>query len=665
MKDGNIDRRAFLGSMGAAAGLGLGYSLHVDASEFAPRTAEETPRSVDDIRAALEELSPEIPLDQRIAAEPHMGLVDLSCDLLVAGGGMAGVCAAIAAARNGASVLFVQDRSRLGGNASSEVRMHIVGADHHGGRQGWREGGLIEEFRLENAVHNPDYHWEMWDLMLYDKVVSEQNIRLLLDTSVCGTEVKDGRIVTVLARSDKTEHLYRISPRFCADCTGDCRLGLEAGARFRTGHESRETFGEELAPETSGEETLGSSILFTARDHGEPRRFTPPHWARKVTKEHLKHRHIGSWEYGYWWIEWGGHINAIRDNELIRFELLSIVMGVWDHIKNSGEYPDAETWAMDWIGMIPGKRSSRRLDGPHILTEQDCLSQGEPFADAVAIGGWPFDNHPPSGFDDPTLPPYHAVRIDEVYSIPLRSMFSVNIDNLFMAGRNISASHVAFTSTRVMATCAVIGQAVGAAAAWCAREDLLPKALVADSEQLEAFRQALLRDDQTIKGVGNADPLDLARGATVTASDTVPGSAPAHAVNGWVRDMPGSWSNRWGGLVDVDGAWLELAWDAPQTLREVQITFDTGFQRELTLTAQHPRQARQVRAPQPETVRDYTLEYQPENGADYEVLAEVTGNYQRLRRHRFDAVSAARLRLRIHNTNGEAEARVYEVRCYA
>src|ERR1019366_6096116 len=123
-------------------------------------------------------------------------------DVLVAGGGLAGVCAAIAAARHGARVVLVQDRSRLGGNSSSEVKMHVVGANCHKGRPGWREGGLIEELRLDDAVANPQRSFELWDLLLYDKVVSEPNVTLLLDTVLYSAETKDGRINRVRARSD-------------------------------------------------------------------------------------------------------------------------------------------------------------------------------------------------------------------------------------------------------------------------------------------------------------------------------------------------------------------------------------------------------------------------------------------------------------------------------
>lgn len=663
-----MDRRRFLEALGGAgmggAALGLGYSVHVraDDPDSLPILLDDEPEA-DTIRSAIETLTPDDAVDARVRNEPHLRLVELECDFLVAGGGMAGVCAALAAARNGASVVLVQDRSRLGGNASSEVRMHIVGADHHGGRPGWREGGIIEELRLENAVHNPDYHWELWDLMLYDKVVSEPNIRLLLDTAVCGADVSHGRIKRVLARSDKTEHLYRITPQFCADCTGDCRLGLEAGARMRTGHESRAAFNEPLAPENAGEGSLGSSILFTAKDSGVPRPYTPPKWARKITKRHLKFRKISSWEYGYWWIEWGGHLSAIHDNERIRFELLAIVLGVWDYIKNSGEFPEAETWAMDWIGMIPGKRASRRLDGPHVLTQQDCMGLNGDFADAVAIGGWPFDNHPPEGFDGSDAPPYTSVKIDDVYGVPLRSLYSVNVGNLFMAGRNISASHVAFTSTRVMATCSVFGQAIGTAAAFCSEAGVLPGELTASDELLQRFRQRLLRDDQTIKNLANADPADLARSAKVTASASVEGSAPENVINGFVRDMPGTWKNRWGAPMAPGAPWIELRWDTAQTLRQIQITFDTGFQRQLTLSEHANQKKGMIRGPQPETVADYAVEYLDATGAYRELLNE-TGNYLRLRRHDFDAITTLAIRLRILRTQGAEEARIFEIRCY-
>ncbi len=243
--------------------------------------------------------------------------------------------------------------------------------------------------------------------------------------------------------------------------------GLRRPARgeIRTGREARSEFGESLEPEAADQETLGSSILFTSRRHPEPMPFRPPRWARKITKEHLRLRRIGSWEYGYWWIEWGGNKDTIRGNELIRFELLSIVMDVWDYIKNSGEHPDSANWALDWAGMMPGKRGSRRVVG---------------------------------------------------------------------------------------------GQAAGTAAAMCLAAGITPRQLAADPKRVASLQQALLRDDQTIKGVS------------------------------YRREAEG----RLIGLVSV------------------------------------------------------------------------SDNYQRLRRHRFEAVTARAIRIHVKATQGDEAARIFEVRCY-
>ncbi len=607
---------------------------------------------------------PPSPDPRRFEGEPNLALVDLSCDLLVAGGGMAGVCAAVAAARHGAKVVLVQDRSRLGGNSSSEVKMHIVGADMHGSRPGWREGGLIEEFRLDDAVHNPQRSREMWDLLLYDKIKSEPNITLLLDTACCAAEVRDGLIQRVLARSDKLETVYRLAAKLYADCTGDCRLGLEAGAELRGGRESKAEFGESLALEQADHQTLGSTILFTSRDFGQPMPFTPPKWARKVTKEMLRMRSIRSWEYGYWWVEWGGDLDTIRDQERIRSELLAIALGVWDYIKNSGDHPSSANWALDWLGMVPGKRGSRRLVGDHVLKEQDLMGTAEPLFDGVCIGGWSMDDHPPTGFDRPELKPARQLPPPFPYNIPLRSLYSRNIANLMMAGRNLSATHVAFTSARVMATCAVMGQAMGTAAAVCLQHHLLPRQFAAKKELVAELQQVLLRDDQTIRGVRNADPLDLAPKAEVTAPAALPDADPANVINGWTRDLPGKWENRWAAELTPD-AHLDLRWAAAQNLRLVQITFDTGFQRELTLSHQDSVNKKVIRAPQPETVRDYELLFQPAGQKEWKSLGKYTGNYQRIARHEFPRFSADALRIKITATNGSQEARLYEIRCYA
>jgi hypothetical protein len=174
----------------------------------------------------------------------------------------------------------------------------------------------------------------------------------------------------------------------------------------------------------------------------------------------------------------------------------------------------------------------------------------------------------------------------------------------------------------------------------------------------------LLRDDQTIKGLKNEDPHDLARTAKVTASGEDANCAAVNVLNGWTRNLP-NYDNQWAAPLGAEGAWLELAWDKPQTLKQVQFTFDSGFVRELTLSSNDTITKTIIRAPQPETVKSYSLQYQTEDGQEWVELASVTNNHQRVCRHKFAAVIAKRIRLHVKETNGDKLARVFEVRCYA
>ncbi len=585
----------------------------------------------------------------------------LEADVVVAGGGMSGVCAALAAARNGASVVLIQDRPVLGGNSSSEVRMHIVGSDGGGmrGQTDTRESGIIEELRLTEAVGNPQRSASMWDLVLHDAIRQEPNITLLLNTHCVGVEMASPqRISAVLASRHSTEDLLTIRGKVFLDCTGDGRVGAEAGADFRMGREGRDEFDEPLAPAQADDKVLGSTLLFLTRKHDQPMPFHPPSWIHKFpTCEDLPHRSHGRWEYGYWWVEWGGELNTIKDNETIRDELLAAALGVWDHIKNSGLHPESENWALDWLGFLPGKRESRRFLGDYVLREQDCKS-GERFKDGVALGGWPIDLHPPEGIYSPERPA-QQIRIP-LYNIPFRCLYSRNVGNLLFAGRNISASHVAFGSTRVMATCSVMGQAAGTAAAMCVERGCLPRELGRDS--IGDLQQRLLKDDAYILGVSNADPLDLARKARVRASSEKAEEAAEQVINGIHRRIEAQ-SNRWVSDPASEGPhWIELHFPEPQRLREVHLVFDSGLHRRLTLSQQDAYSAQMIRAAQPETVRDYELAVL--DGQTARSVASVAGNYQRKRVHRFEPLTASGLRLTVKATNGDPCARVFEIRAY-
>ena len=627
-----------------------------------------------------------------------MGVVtdhDLCCDVLVAGGGAAGVPCAIAAARTGASVILCQDRSVLGGNASSEVRMHIVGANGFGSNDRGaaleteaREGGIIEEIRLENCVHNPQRSASMFDLILYEMCRAEPSLTLLLNTTVTGVTMNGNAIVSAIAERQSTEDRFRIAATVLVDCTGDGRLGIEAGAPYMEGREDKRQFDESLAREVSDKARLGSTIMMQARRHDRPMPFVAPDWAREFSRDDLRHRlyavpgdEAPTHEYGYWWAEWGGSLDTVKDNEQIRDELLAIVLGIWDHAKNGhpdsppGADPfDASHWALEWIGFLPGKRESRRFIGQHVLTQNDVMAPA-PFDDAIAYGGWPVDIHPAEGVDAPSKEPCVQHPVPYLYDIPLRACVSSTIRNLMFAGRNISATHVAFASTRVMATCAVVGQGVGTAAAVAVQRGIEPCDLVASAETIHTIQQRLLRDDCFLIGRTNEDPDDLARRATVTASSEQASGAAIQVIQGQTRGVHGekgappdrrvAASHRW--LSDPAAglpATLELAWDSAILPREIQLIFDTGQHRHLTLSHHDGYTARMIWGrPQPETVRDYTVSGYAD--ANWIPLVNVNGNYHRRRVHHLECECAvSKLRIVVSATNGLDHARICEVRVY-
>ncbi|MCX5758632.1 MAG: FAD-dependent oxidoreductase [Candidatus Hydrogenedentes bacterium] len=402
-------------------------------------------------------------------------------DFCVVGGGMAGMCAALAAARHGAKVVLVQDRPVLGGNASSECRMHICGADRHK-LPHLRETGILEELRLENANRNPNSNHSVWDLILYEKVRFAPNITLLLNCS-CLDAVMDGsRIECVRGWQLTTQTYHTIRAKIFADCSGDAVLAPLTGAEFRVGHEARAEYGESIAPETADRRTMGMTCLFQAREHGTPQPYEPPEWIYRFDRdEDLPYGAKGhKWfQMGYWWVELGGEDDSIANTESLRDELLKTALGVWDHIKNRGDH-GAENWALEWIQFLPGKRESRRYVGGHVLTQSDIEAEGR-FDDVVAYGGWTMDDHHPAGF--------RAVKIGapatifhpapSPYGIPYRCLYSRNVTNLMFAGRCVSVSHVALSSTRVMGTGCSMGQAVGTAAALALAKGLLPAGLKA------------------------------------------------------------------------------------------------------------------------------------------------------------------------------------------
>lgn len=443
-------------------------------------------------------------------------------DITVIGGGLAGVCAAVAAARLGRKVALVQNRPVLGGNSSSEVRVWVVGATKHGVNRYSRETGIMGEMFVENQYRNPDGNPYLWDLIILETVKAEKNIELFLNTDVRTVEA-DGdadnrKIHSVTGWMMGSERQIRFESPVYLDCTGDGLIGFLAGAKYRIGREARNEFNESWAPEKADHVTLGSTILFYTKDVGKPVKYVPPSFAKDITKTSIpENRIIRSGDSGchYWWIEWGGELDTVHDNERIRDELWAVIYGIWDYIKNSGKF-DAENLTLEWVGSIPGKREYRRFIGDYILTQNDVMEQVE-FEDRVAFGGWSIDLHPPGGMYATESGSKH-MQPDGIYHIPYRSLYSKNVNNLLFAGRNISASHVAFGTTRVMATCAVIGEAAGTAAALCVNFGTNPRDIY--KSYLKNLQQTLLKQDASVVGILNEDVDDMAPKAKISSSST-------------------------------------------------------------------------------------------------------------------------------------------------
>ena len=605
-------------------------------------------------------------------------------DVVVIGGGMSGICAALAAARHGARTALVHDRHVLGGNASSEIRMHICGASENLAKPDLEESGILHEIMLDNKSRNDYYNFSIWDMVLFSTVKRQKNLTVYLSTAMESCEMGEGSTIrSIDAYQLTTETHWKISGKVFIDCTGNATLGYYAEAEFRTGSEGRDEFGEPDAPGQPNKERMGNTLLFKAVDRGHPVAFKKPDFARTFTEEELKYRthsavhgaqikgevdkayvrmtsfSTSSVDYGYWWIELPGETDDIIDEyEQIRDELVSCIYGIWDHLKNGGDH-GAENYDLEWVGMLPGSREGRRLIGDYILNENDILSNRQ-FEDAVAYGGWPMDIHTAKGLYDFDELPSRVISFDGAYTIPYRSYYSKNISNLMRAGRDISASKMAMGSTRVMGTCAVGGQAVGTAAALCIKYDCDPRGA---QEHMRELQQMLLKDDAYIPGIWNEDPKDLARRAKVTATSAREGCPPENVINGISRDEDGH-RNLWiSGKGRTEGEMLTLHLADRQPVSEVHLTFDSNFHYPIKITLSRKRQAQQRIGVPPELIRDYTVTLW--QGDKKAAKQTVTENVQRKNIVTFPTTECDRVTVMVHKTNGSKEAHIYEIRVYS
>ena len=422
-------------------------------------------------------------------------------DVVVVGGGMAGICAAITSARLGCKVAFIQDRPVLGGNNSSEVRVGLSGLIR---QKPYPEiGNLVDQI-------DPVGHWTLWDAnkrpklkrskevkaligkhpekkkhnagpasnygdgKKLDYVLAEKNITLLLETRANDVEMKNGKIAAVLGQHIRTGEKIKVKGRIVIDCTGDGNIGALAKADFRIGRESKAQTQEELAPSVEDNLVMGTSVQWNTKVEKEVSGFPKAPWAIGFTNKTCVKATHGDWNW-----ETGSRLNHATQMEEIRDYALRVVFGNWSVLKNNPHPEWKKRFGkrrLNWVAYIGGKRESRRLMGEFVLKQQDVV-EAKPYPDASVTTTWTIDLHYPKKpvcACDAFQSTARHVKI-KPYPIPYRCFYSRNVPNLMMAGRNISVTHVALGTVRVQRTTGMMGEVVGMASAIMKKHNCLPK----------------------------------------------------------------------------------------------------------------------------------------------------------------------------------------------
>jgi len=615
--------------------------------------------------------------------------IEASYDVIIIGGGMAGTCAALSAARHGAKTALVNARPMLGGNASSEIRIHISGADQGMKQADYAEGGIVYELMLENKARNHNFSYTTWDMILFEAAKKQENLTCWHNTVLYDCEVEDDKITAALCVQETTEMRLRLTAPLFIDCTGNGTLGYYAGAEYRMGSEAQAEFNEPHAPEEPNNYRMGNTIMMLAKDQGHPVPFVKPAFAKTLSEHQLRNRihcpqmretidlsHLEDPEeykrtsmissaandYGYWWCElMGKGDDIIPEFEEIRDDLMAYAYGIWDHIKNNQEgvhAHGAENFELEWVGALPGMRESRRLMGDYILNEADILDH-KIFEDAVCYGGWCMDLHAPFGVEDEDRLPSDCFYYHGVYTIPWRSYYSKNIKNLMMAGRDISTSRMGLASTRIIGCCALGGEAVGIAAAKCVEKKVLPREL---APYIGEVQQEILKDGGWLPGFKNEDKQDLARTAKITASSVKDGWKAEDVLNGVSRkieqDLNGWTSNG----MSEKGETLTIDFGREVTLSEMRFVFHSDFNYPIRVTMAPNRQRQQRDGVPAELVKDYDLIFK--KGGKTVRTEEIRGNHQRLNIVRFAPVDCDSVEVHVLSTNGSKDVTVFEVRAY-
>lgn len=427
-------------------------------------------------------------------------------DLVVVGAGMAGITTSISAARLGLKVALIHNRLNLGGNNGSEIRIVASGSTNLPPYK--KIGNIVGE--IGNVYENYDHVVKL--------IKNEPNIKLFTNMNGDGVDMEAKRIKAVYATDILTSQKHKFDCKFVADCTGDGDMAFLSGADYMMGREVRSDYNELLAPEVHDNLSLGSTIMWTSKkmENQQPFPLTP--WAVNFTKITAQYVTKGT----TWW-ETGFRYDQIKDFEYIRDYALRVIYGNWSYLKNFSEKKgDYANYYLNDVPFVPGKRESRRITGDVILTQNDVEDGCKSYDDGCVIATYSIDQHFPNAENTIYFPGeeflstqkhnYNALGVwrselkdtdvNAPYLIPYRCLYSRNIENLFMAGRDISVTRIVLNSTRVQKTTGMMGEVVGIAASLCLKNNCTPRDLYTDhlSELKKSLQEGVpLRSEPNLR----------------------------------------------------------------------------------------------------------------------------------------------------------------------
>lgn len=603
----------------------------------------------------LEAMKPLRDQSQGISADIVLAS-DKPYDLVVVGGGIAGTCSAISAARHGIRVALIQDRPVLGGNNSNEIRVHLCGDINKDpypnlGNLTYQMGPHAGGNGREGAHYKVDERLEL--------VKAEKTLDLFLSTHVIKaetTKVGENMLITaVIGQNIETGKLLRFEGKTFADCTGDANLGFMVGADWRMGREGRDETGESLAPEQGDKMTMGSSIQWNTVEDKENNAFPVLPWAIQFTPESIRPLTHGDWNW-----EAGMNLDQIKDFEQIRDLGLRAAYGHWAYMKNQM----TGTWAekvknlkLGWVSCFAGKRESRRLLGDVILAEQDLTSRRE-WDDASVTTTWSIDLHYPDDDNKKYFPGEEFRSVAKFfhippYPIPYRCLYSRNINNLFMAGRNISVTHVALGTIRVMRTGGMMGEVVGMAAGICTKHDCLPRDVYTShlAELQQSMEKGIAPPTPASKLMVRPDWLKEAKNnLALKAKVEVSGlyektNYPAKYINDGKYNIHSN-VERWVSDTKSDAAnihWAALCFDEPQTINAFQLISGVAGGKE--------------------PIRDFVFQYEKDGQFIDVPETLVMDNQSSSIAMKFPEVTSKKFRIYVTNTPGNL-ARIWELELY-